>query len=101
MVGMFDIQDIDDKVTVGNGSKVKATKVGICRHQVVQLNVSPLDIVIKEVTYLPDLCANSKIPGIDVNESFAPVVNDVSFCIMLIAKSTGKHCWCGNGVPKW
>jgi hypothetical protein len=31
-------------------------------------------------------CRYSKIPGIDVNESFAPVLNDVSFGIMLIAK---------------
>jgi len=31
-------------------------------------------------------CGYSQIPGIDFNESFAPVVNDVSFRIMLIAK---------------
>jgi Reverse transcriptase (RNA-dependent DNA polymerase) len=28
----------------------------------------------------------SQIPGIDFNDSFAPVINDVSFCIILIAK---------------
>ena len=33
-------------------------------------------------------CGYSQIPGIDFNESFAPVVNDVSFRIMLIAKLT-------------
>jgi hypothetical protein len=31
-------------------------------------------------------CGYCKIPGIDFNESFAPVINDVSFRIMLIAK---------------
>jgi Reverse transcriptase (RNA-dependent DNA polymerase) len=31
-------------------------------------------------------CGYSQIPGIDFNKSFAPVINDVSFCIILIAK---------------
>jgi hypothetical protein len=31
-------------------------------------------------------CGYSQIPGIDFNESYAPVINDVSFCIILIAK---------------
>ena len=31
-------------------------------------------------------CGYSQIPGIDFNESYAPVINDVSFRIMLIAK---------------
>jgi hypothetical protein len=31
-------------------------------------------------------CGYSQIPGIDFNESFAPVLNDVSFRIMLITK---------------
>ncbi len=31
-------------------------------------------------------CGYSQIPGVDFNENFAPVVNDVSFRIMLIAK---------------
>jgi Reverse transcriptase (RNA-dependent DNA polymerase) len=31
-------------------------------------------------------CGYSQIPGIDFNESFAPVINNVSFCIILIAK---------------
>jgi hypothetical protein len=30
-------------------------------------------------------CGYSRIPGIDFNESFAPVINDFSFRIMLIA----------------
>jgi hypothetical protein len=31
-------------------------------------------------------CGHSRIPGVDFNESFAPVVNAVSFRIMIIAK---------------
>jgi Reverse transcriptase (RNA-dependent DNA polymerase) len=31
-------------------------------------------------------CGYSQIPGVDFNESFAPVINDVSFRIMLIIK---------------
>jgi hypothetical protein len=31
-------------------------------------------------------CGYSQIPGIDFNESFSPVIHDVSFQIMFIAK---------------
>jgi Reverse transcriptase (RNA-dependent DNA polymerase) len=31
-------------------------------------------------------CGYIQVPGINFNESFAPVINDVSFRIMLIAK---------------
>ena len=31
-------------------------------------------------------CGYSQVPGVDVNKSFAPVINDVSFRIMLIVK---------------
>jgi hypothetical protein len=58
MDGMFNIQDIDEKVTVGNGNNMVATKVGSLRCCVIQLDGSTLDIVINKVKYLPDLCAN-------------------------------------------
>jgi hypothetical protein len=58
MDGMFNVQDINEKVTVGNGNKMVATKVGSLRHCVIQLDGSTLDIVINEVKYLPDVCAN-------------------------------------------
>jgi hypothetical protein len=58
MDGMFNIQDIDEKVTVGNGDKMVAKKVGSLRRRVIQLDASTLDIVINKVKYLPDLCAN-------------------------------------------
>jgi hypothetical protein len=56
--GMFNIQDIDEKVTVGNGEKMVATKVGSLRRHVIQVNGSTLDIVINDVKFLPELCAN-------------------------------------------
>jgi hypothetical protein len=31
-------------------------------------------------------CGYSQVPGIDFSESFAPVLNDISFRIMIIAK---------------
>jgi hypothetical protein len=58
MDGMFNVQDIDEKVTVENGNNIVATKVGSLRCRVIQLDGSSLDIVINEVKYLPDLCAN-------------------------------------------
>jgi hypothetical protein len=39
-------------------------------------------------------CGYSQVPGIDFSESFAPVLNDVSFRIMLIAKLV-RHMLCG------
>jgi hypothetical protein len=56
--GMFNLQDINEKITIGNGEKMLATKVGSLRRRVIQVNGSTLDIVISEVKYLPDLCAN-------------------------------------------
>jgi hypothetical protein len=56
--GMFNILDIDEKVTVGNGQKMVAMKVGNLRRCVIQFNGSTLDIVINDVKFLPELCAN-------------------------------------------
>jgi hypothetical protein len=56
--GMFNLKDIDEKITVGKRDKMLATKVGSLRHCVIQINGSTLDIAINEVKCLPDLCAN-------------------------------------------
>jgi hypothetical protein len=58
LIECFNIQDIDEKVTVGNGDKMIATKVGCLRHCVIQVDGSTLDIVINDVKFLPELCAN-------------------------------------------
>ena len=56
--GMFNLKDINEKITIGNCEKMLATKVGSIRHRVIQVDGSTLDIVINEVKYLPELCAN-------------------------------------------
>jgi hypothetical protein len=56
--GMFNIQDINEKVTVGNGEKMVATKFGSLRRHVIQVDGLSLDIVINDVKFLPELCAN-------------------------------------------
>jgi hypothetical protein len=56
--GMFNILDIDEKVTVGNGEKMVATKVGSLRRRIIQVDGSTLNIVINDVKFLPELCAN-------------------------------------------
>jgi hypothetical protein len=56
--GIFNILDIDEKVTVGNGEKMVATKFGNLRCCVIQVDGSTLDIVINDVKFLPELCAN-------------------------------------------
>jgi Reverse transcriptase (RNA-dependent DNA polymerase) len=43
-------------------------------------------LLAEETTSQQVACGYSQIPGIDFNESFAPVVNNVSFWIMLIVK---------------
>jgi hypothetical protein len=55
---MFIIQDINEKVTVGNGEKMVELKVGSLRCRVIQVEGSTLDIVINDVKFLPELCAN-------------------------------------------
>jgi hypothetical protein len=56
--GMFNIQDIDEKVTIGNGEEMVATMVGSLRRCVIQVDGSTLNIMINDVKFLPELCAN-------------------------------------------
>jgi hypothetical protein len=53
--GMFNLKDIAETITVGNGNSMTVTKVGSLRRHVVQLNGSTLDITINEVKYVPNL----------------------------------------------
>jgi hypothetical protein len=58
MNGIIITQDINEKVTIGNGNKMVSSKSGSLRHHVNEDNGSPLDIIIKEAKYLPDSCVN-------------------------------------------
>jgi hypothetical protein len=44
---------------------------------------------------LSNLGTASQVPEIDFNESFAPILNDSSFRIMLIAKIVWNMTYCG------
>ena len=58
MEGMFNFKDIEDKIKVGNGNKMVATKAESLKHCIIQLDGTTLDIVISEVKYVSDSCAN-------------------------------------------
>ena len=34
-------------------------------------------------------CGYSQVPGVDFNESYAPIINDVIFCVILIVMLIG------------
>jgi hypothetical protein len=49
--GLFDVKDINEKITVGNGESMKAIKV-------VSLNGSSVNVTLKEVKYVSELWVN-------------------------------------------
>jgi hypothetical protein len=51
--GLFDVNDIDKKITVGNGESINSTKVGSLKRHVVQLDGSSANVILKEVKYVP------------------------------------------------
>jgi hypothetical protein len=53
--GLFDVKDINEKITVGNGESMKAIKVGSLQCHVIQLNGSSVNVTHKEVKYVPEL----------------------------------------------
>jgi hypothetical protein len=56
--GLFDVKDINEKITLGNGDSMKAIKVGSLKCHVIQLNGSSVDVTLKEVNYFPELWMN-------------------------------------------
>jgi hypothetical protein len=56
--GLFDVKDINEKITIGNGQIMKANKVGSLKCHVIQLNGSSVDVTLKEVKYAPELWVN-------------------------------------------
>ena len=53
--GMFDCTDIDEYITVGNGGKVRATKIGKKKLTLKQKDGSTTSILMKNVKLVPDL----------------------------------------------
>jgi hypothetical protein len=56
--GLFDVKDINEKITVGNGKRIKAIKAGSLKCHVIQLNGSSVNMILKEVKYVPELWVN-------------------------------------------
>jgi hypothetical protein len=56
--GLFDVKDINEKITVGNGDSMKAIKVGSLKCHVIQLNGSSVNVTLKEVKYVPESRVN-------------------------------------------
>jgi hypothetical protein len=51
--GLFDVKDINQKINIGNGESMKATKNGSFKCHFIQLNGSSDDVILKEVKYDP------------------------------------------------
>jgi hypothetical protein len=56
--GLFDVKDINEKITVRNGESMKAIMVGSLKRHVIQLNGFSVDLTLKEVKYVPELWMN-------------------------------------------
>jgi hypothetical protein len=78
---MFNLKDIAETITVGNGDSMMATKVGSLRHRVVQLDGSTLDIIINEDKYVPNLCANLFSISKAIKNGFKLSNNGTSICL--------------------
>jgi hypothetical protein len=51
---LFDIKDIDGRITVGTEG-TRATKVESLKGHVIQLVESSIDVILQEVKYVPEL----------------------------------------------
>jgi hypothetical protein len=57
-IKLFDVKDIIEKITLGNGEIMKAIEVGSLMCHVIQFNGSSVDVTFKEVKYAPELWVN-------------------------------------------
>jgi hypothetical protein len=56
--GMFDVRDIDEKIRVGNGNLLVATKIGNLKLDVTQIDGTKFTITLQGVKFVPDLWVN-------------------------------------------
>ena len=56
--GLFNIEEINESITVGNGKSMTATKVGSLKCRIIQVDGSGLEITLNEVKYVPELWVN-------------------------------------------
>jgi hypothetical protein len=53
--GLFDVRIIDEKIRVGNGNLLVATKIGNLKLNVTQVNGTNFTITLQGVKFVPDL----------------------------------------------
>jgi hypothetical protein len=53
--GLFNIEEIKESITIGNGKSMMAPKVGSLKCRVIQFGDSELDITLHEVKFVPEL----------------------------------------------
>jgi hypothetical protein len=53
--GLFDIQEVSESITVGNGKTMEAIKIGKLRCNVKQVNGKIFQVVLQDVKYVPEL----------------------------------------------
>jgi hypothetical protein len=53
--GLFNIEEINESITVCNGKSMMATKVGSLKCRIIQVDGSGLEITLPEVKYVPEL----------------------------------------------
>ena len=55
LIGMYELQDFDGTVTVGNGEKMKLVKIGTKKDTILQAGGTKKNIVLKKVKNVPAL----------------------------------------------
>jgi hypothetical protein len=55
---LFNIEEINERITVSNGKSMTATKVGSLKYHIIQVDGSGLEITQNEVKYDPELWVN-------------------------------------------
>jgi hypothetical protein len=53
--GSRNVNDINEQITIGNGHKIVATKLGDLKFKVNQINGSKFEVTLKEVKYVSEL----------------------------------------------
>jgi hypothetical protein len=56
--GLFNIEEINESITVGTGKSMMANKVGSLKCRMIQVDGSGLEIALNEVKYVPELWVN-------------------------------------------
>ena len=58
MEGLTDVQGINELTKIGNGKTIWATKSGTLNCELTQLGRKKFLVTLRDVKYVPDLCAN-------------------------------------------